>query len=238
MRRPMILVLLAVAGVIGLIGLSAGFCDRAAAGMIGVPTARAGLGSVEQGFLYDFSERSVRSNLADYRATVSSQRLLLKTAFGVTDQTDLMLQFWSAKASTGNKNFEGLYGQAYGFGVKHDLGIYRGAEIGAGAQILVLSTPDMVRQRVLDWTEYEVFIGAVAQRMTTFVPYGGLVYSSLLATKVFELSAPNREGQISDEQPIGLFFGGEFRAWQRLTILTEFRLVHERAYSINVVYRL
>lgn len=247
MRRTQadrIIVPLGVAGRVGLIGLisliwlSAGLRGLAAAGMIGLPTAHAGLGSVEQGFLYDFSERSIRSNLPDYRGSVTSQRLLLRTAFGVTDQTDLILQFWSAKASTGNKSFEGLYGQAYGVGVKHDLGPYRGADIGVGGQILVLSTPDMVRQQVLDWTEYEVFIGGVAQRMTTFVPYGGLVYSGLLTTKFSELPAPKREGQISDEQPVGLFFGGKFQLGQRLTILTEFRLVHERAYSLNIAYRL
>ncbi|MGH7275097.1 MAG: hypothetical protein ACREIQ_11660, partial [Nitrospiria bacterium] len=209
-----------------------GLVGVAAAGMIGSPVAtlqRHAIGVGVEGSLIN-RELAFETGASP---DIDMSEVLFRGSYGVVDWLNVFLSLGSVDDDFNIVNFSGLGADlkflaepamAYGGGVKLTLYKFPKFLLGVGGQFEQFtldspSTPTPSVDAKLKWLEYRFFVGAHLNDVPYFVPYGGLYFTGLHGELEFSSSFPTTNVEAS--QSVGLFYGGDFKIWNKLVLSAE-----------------
>jgi hypothetical protein len=87
----------------------------------------------------------------------------------------------------------------------------------------------------LKWQEFRFFAGAQLKDIPYFVPYGGLYLSMVRGELGFSGSTPAGT-DVEESQSVGLFYGGDFKVWNKMVLNAELHLIAESSVSFSLQY--
>ncbi len=189
----------------------------AKAGTVGNPTATVAQGSFLVGAEIDFWERDME--FPGGVVEVEGTKILAKGTYGISDKVDVFGKIGVADAEY--NGFDSGKDIAFGFGGK--VNVYEKGQIKAGvvAQILLWSVEDAGTE--IDATEFDLAFGGRYEVNREFDCYGGLMFAMV-------------EGDIGgtdfdEDDPIGIFLGGEYDITPQAKSGVELRLMTETSFS-------
>ncbi len=191
----------------------------ATAGTVGNPTATVAQGSFLVGAEIDFWEKDMDFDAGGV-VEVEGTKILVKGTYGISDKVDVFGKIGMADAEVGG--FDSDMDIAFGLGGK--VNVYEKGQIKAGvvAQILLWSGDDAGVD--IDITEFDLAFGGRYEVNKDFDCYGGLMFAMV-------------EGDIAgfdfdEDDPIGLFLGGEFTITPQARAGVELRLMSETSLTL------
>jgi len=219
-----------VSFVLALIVVFVSVSPVAIAGTVGSPIATVEQGSFQVGAEIDFFKRDTENELGD-KSEVEGTKMLVKGTYGVSDKIDVF-----GKIGMVSCEFD-LYGPrvetdmdiAFGFGGK--VNVYEKGQIKASilAQVLFWSGEDTVAgtDYEVEATEFDLAIGGSYEISEAFDCYGGLVYAKASG----EVTRPGYALDVDEEDPIGIFIGGEYDITPQAKAGLELRLISATSFS-------
>ena len=229
-----------------------GLVDVATAGMIGSPVAtlqRHAIGVGVEGSLIN------RELTFETGATpdIDMIKLLFRGSYGIVDWVNIFLSIGNVDDDFKVVNFRGAGADlkflaepalAYGGGFKLTLHEFPKFLFGAGGQYeqftldglnsITVTRPVDAR---LKWMEYRFFVGAHLKDVPYFVPYGGLYFTILNGELRFS-PATLPTTNVEESHSVGLFYGGDFKVWNKVVLSAELHLIAENsiAFSLNYTF--
>ena len=185
----------------------------AMAGTVGNPTATVAKGSFLVGAEIDFWDRDFENGgTFDAEGT----KILVKGTYGISDKIDVFGKIGLAEVEDSG------FDPAFGFGGK--LNVYERGKIKAGvvAQFLFWSGEDSGVD--IDITEFDLAVGASYDVTKEFDCYGGLMLA--LVQGDFD------GNDFNEDDPIGIFLGGEFDITPAIKAGVELRLISESSVTV------
>lgn len=88
----------------------------------------------------------------------------------------------------------------------------------------------------LTWQEFRFFAGAYAKGVPYFAPYGGFYVTLLQGELNFSRATPSG-ADVEEDQPVGLFYGGDFNVWPNWVFSAEIRLIAESSIAFSLQYK-
>jgi len=185
----------------------------AIAGTVGNPTATVAKGSFLVGAEIDFWDRDMENGGT---FDVEGTKILVKGTGGISDNIDVFAKIGMAKVEDSDMGF------AIGVGGK--VNVYKRGKVKAGvvAQILFWSGEDSGVD--IDITEFDLAFGASYDVTKEFDCYGGLMLA---------IAEGDADGNDFDQDdPIGIFLGGEFDITPEAKAGVELRLISETSFTL------
>jgi hypothetical protein len=185
----------------------------AIAGTVGNPTATVAKGSFLVGVEIDFWERDMENGGT---FEVDGTKILVKGTGGVSDNIDVFGKIGIAEVEDSDM------GLAIGVGGK--VNVYERGKVKAGvvAQILYWSGEDSGVD--VDITEFDLAFGVSYDVTKEFDCYGGLMLA---------IAEGDADGNDFDQDdPIGIFLGGEFDITPKAKDGVELRLISETSFTL------
>ncbi len=191
----------------------------AMAGTVGNPTATVAQGSFLVGAEIDFWERDIDFDAGGV-VEVEGTKILVKGTYGISDKIDVFGKIGMADAEY--NGFDSDMEIAFGFGGK--VNVYDQGQIKAGvvAQFLFWSGDDTGVDT--DITEFDLAFGGRYEVTREFDCYGGLMLAMVQG---------DADGADFDEDdPIGIFLGGEYDITPQARAGVELRLMSETSLTL------
>ena len=185
----------------------------AIAGTVGNPTATVAKGSFLVGAEIDFWERDMENGGT---FEVDGTKILVKGTGGISDNIDVFAKIGMAEVEDSG------FDPAIGVGVK--VNVYERGKVKAGvvAQILYWSGEDSGVD--IDITEFDLAFGGSYDVTKEFDCYGGLMLA---------IAQGDADGNDFDQDdPIGIFLGGEFDITPEAKAGVELRLISETSFTL------
>ena len=185
----------------------------AIAGTVGNPTATVAKGSFLVGAEIDFWERDMENGGT---FEVDGTKILVKGTGGISDNIDVFAKIGIAEVEDSDM------GLAIGVGGK--VNVYERGKVKAGvvAQILYWSGEDSGVD--IDITEFDLAFGGSYDVTKEFDCYGGLMLA------IAEGDADGND--FNEDDPIGIFLGGEFDITPEAKAGVELRLISETSFTL------
>jgi hypothetical protein len=185
----------------------------AIAGTVGNPTATVAKGSFLVGAEIDFWERDVENGGT---FEVDGTKILVKGTGGISDNIDVFAKIGMAEVEDSG------FDPAIGVGVK--VNVYERGKVKAGvvAQILYWSGEDSGVD--IDITEFDLAFGGSYDVTKEFDCYGGLMLAML--------QGDANGNDFDQDDPIGIFLGGEFDITPEAKAGVELRLISETSFTL------
>jgi hypothetical protein len=199
--------------ILALIVMFASVSPVAIAGTVGNPTATVAKGSFLVGAEIDFWERDMENGGT---FEVDGTKILVKGTGGISDNIDVFAKIGIAEVEDSDM------GLAIGVGGK--VNVYERGKVKAGvvAQILYWSGEDSGVD--IDITEFDLAFGGSYDVTKEFDCYGGLMLAMLQG---------DADGNDFDQDdPIGIFLGGEFDITPEAKAGVELRLMSETSFTL------
>ena len=229
-----------------------GLVGVAAAGMIGSPVATLQRHAIGVGVESSLINRELAFETGA-SPEIDMIKVLFRGSYGVVDRVNVFLSLGIVDDDFKVVNF-GSPGtdlkflaepaMAYGGGFKLTLYEFPKFLLGAGGQFELFTldsinsiTPTPFVDARLDWMEYRFFVGAHLKDVPYFVPYGGLYLTVLNGELGFSsFSIPTTD--VEESQSLGLFYGGDFKVWNKVILSAELHLIAENsiAFSLNYTF--
>ena len=229
-----------------------GLVGVAAAGMIGSPVATLQRHAIGVGVESSLINRELAFETGA-SPEIDMIKVLFRGSYGVVDRVNVFLSLGIVDDDFKVVNF-GSPGtdlkflaepaMAYGGGFKLTLYEFPKFLLGAGGQFELFTldsinsiTPTPFVDARLEWMEYRFFVGAHLKDVPYFVPYGGLYLTVLNGELGFSsFSIPTTD--VEESQSLGLFYGGDFKVWNKVILSAELHLIAENsiAFSLNYTF--
>ncbi len=199
--------------ILALIVLIVSVSPVAMAGTVGNPTATVAKGSFLVGAEIDIWKRDMKNGGT---FDVDGTKILVKGTGGITDNIDVFAKIGMAKVESSDM------GLAVGVGGK--VNVYERGKIKAGvvAQILYWSGDDSGVD--IDITEFDLAFGGSYDVTKEFDCYGGLMWSMI--------DGDADGNDFNEDDPIGIFLGGEFDITPQAKAGVELRLISETSVTL------
>ncbi len=199
--------------ILALIVMFASVSPVAIAGTVGNPTATVAKGSFLVGAEIDFWERDVENGGT---FEVDGTKILVKGTGGISDNIDVFAKIGMAEVEDSG------FDLAIGVGGK--VNVYERGKIKAGvvAQILYWSGEDSGVD--IDITEFDLAFGGSYDVTKEFDCYGGLMLA------IVQGDADGND--FDQDDPIGIFLGGEFDITPEAKAGVELRLISETSFTL------
>lgn len=199
--------------ILALIVMFASVSPVAIAGTVGNPTATVAKGSFLVGAEIDFWERDVENGGT---FEVDGTKILVKGTGGISDNIDVFAKIGMAEVEDSDM------GLAIGIGGK--VNVYERGKVKAGvvAQILYWSGEDSGVD--IDITEFDLAFGGSYDVTKEFDCYGGLMLAML--------QGDANGNDFDQDDPIGIFLGGEFDITPEAKAGVELRLISETSFTL------
>jgi hypothetical protein len=199
--------------ILALIVMFASVSPVAIAGTVGNPTASVAKGSFLVGAEIDFWERDMENGGT---FDVDGTKILVKGTGGISDNIDVFAKIGMAEVEDSG------FDPAIGVGVK--VNVYERGKVKAGvvAQVLYWSGEDSGRD--IDITEFDLAFGGSYDVTKEFDCYGGL----MLAIVDGDVDGDD----FDEDDPIGIFLGGEFDITPEAKAGVELRLISETSFTL------
>lgn len=199
--------------ILALIVMFASVSPVAIAGTVGNPTATVAKGSFLVGAEIDFWERDVENGGT---FEVDGTKILVKGTGGISDNIDVFAKIGMAEVEDSDM------GLAIGVGGK--VNVYERGKVKAGvvAQILYWSGEDSGVD--IDITEFDLAFGGSYDVTKEFDCYGGLMLAML--------QGDANGNDFDQDDPIGIFLGGEFDITPEAKAGVELRLISETSFTL------
>jgi len=205
--------LYSVSFILALIVMFVSVSPVAIAGTVGNPTATVAKGSFLVGAEVDIWKRDMKNGGTD---TVDGTKILVKGTGGISDNIDVFARIGMAKVESSDM------GLAIGVGGK--VNVYERGKIKAGvvAQLLYWSGEDSGVD--IDITEFDLAFGGSYEVTKEFDCYGGLMWAMVQG---------DADGNdFNEDDPIGIFLGGEFDITPQVKAGVELRLISETSFTL------
>ena len=199
--------------ILALIVMFASVSPVAIAGTVGNPTATVAKGSFLVGAEIDFWERDMENGGT---FEVDGTKILVKGTGGISDNIDVFAKIGMAEVEDSG------FDPAIGVGGK--VNVYERGKVKAGvvAQILYWSGEDSGVD--IDITEFDLAFGGSYDVTKEFDCYGGLMLAMVQG---------DADGNDFDQDdPIGIFLGGEFDITPEAKAGVELRLISETSFTL------
>ncbi len=207
----------------------------AVAGNIGDPGATLNKGQWSLGPEVSGVFREISDRMGT-RYDAESWRFLLKGSYGVTNWLEGFGRLGSATIKLRGLPFSSDPGFAGGAGLKvnfldppeHPL------RYSAGGQFLYSQAED--GGATGKWFEYDLWLGVAYKDWKKLTPYGGVVYSGVDG-KLTDLPAEAAVGDFKSATGMGVFFGVDWKIYERWHLGVDARLSGENSGNVSLVYR-
>ena len=199
--------------ILALIVMFASVSPVAIAGTVGNPTATVAKGSFLVGAEIDFWDRDMENGGT---FDVEGTKILVKGTGGISDNIDVFAKIGMAEVEDSG------FDLAIGVGGK--VNVYERGKIKAGvvAQILYWSGEDSGVD--IDITEFDLAFGGSYDVTKEFDCYGGLMLA------IVQGDADGND--FDQDDPIGIFLGGEFDITPEAKAGVELRLISETSFTL------
>jgi hypothetical protein len=219
------------------------------AGMIGPPIAVYPRGTLAVSIEGDMINREL---VFDTGASpdISMVKIISRGSYGVYDRANVFLTVGMVDddfkvlnyRGTTDLTFLGKQTIAYGGGFRLTVYEISNFLLGGGGQYerftlvsekSTSSSPSADAK--LKWQEFRFFAGAQLKDIPYFVPYGGLYLSMVRGELGFSGSSPAGT-EVEESQSVGLFYGGDFKVWNKMVLNAELHLIAESSVSFSLQY--
>lgn len=229
-----------------------GLVGVAAAGMIGSPVATVQRHAIAVGVESSLINRELAFETGA-SPDIDMIEVLFRGSYGVVNRVNIFLSLgivdddftvinYSAQGT--DLKFLAEPAMAYGGGFKLTLYEFPKFLLGAGGQYEQFTldstnsiTPTPNVDAKLKWMEYRFFVGAHLKDVPYFVPYGGL-YLTVLDGELSFSDPTVPSTNVEESQSVGLFYGGNFKVWNKVSLSAELHLIAENsiAFSLNYTF--
>jgi hypothetical protein len=205
--------LYSVSFILALIVMFVSVSPVAIAGTVGNPTATVAKGSFLVGAEIDFWKRDMKNGGT---FDVEGTKILVKGTGGISDNIDVFAKIGMAEVEDSDM------GLAIGVGGK--VNVYKRGKVKAGivAQILYWSGEDSGVD--IDITEFDLAFGGSYDVTKEFDCYGGLMLAMV--------QGDANGNDFNEDDPIGIFLGGEFDITPAVKAGVELRLISETSFTL------
>lgn len=205
--------LYSVSFILALIVMFVSVSPVAIAGTVGNPTATVAKGSFLVGAEIDIWKRDMKNGGT---FDVDGTKILVKGTGGISDNIDVFAKIGMAKVESSDM------GLAIGVGGK--VNVYERGQIKAGvvAQILYWSGEDSGVD--IDITEFDLAFGGSYDVTKEFDCYGGIMLAMV--------QGDANGNDFNEDDPIGIFLGGEFDITPQFKAGVELRLISETSFAL------
>ncbi len=199
--------------ILALIVMFASVSPVAIAGTVGNPTATVAKGSFLVGAEIDIWKRDMENGGTD---DVDGTKILVKGTGGISDNIDVFAKIGIAEVEDSDM------GLAIGVGGK--VNVYERGKVKAGvvAQILYWSGEDSGVD--IDITDFDLAFGVSYDVTKEFDCYGGLMLAMV--------QGDANGNDFNEDDPIGIFLGGEFDITPAVKAGVELRLISETSFTL------
>ena len=187
----------------------------AMAGTVGNPTASVAQGSFLVGAEIDFWDRDFDMGGVIGVTDVDGTKILVKGTYGISDKIDVFGKIGMAEVENSG------WDPAFGLGGK--VNVYERGQIKAGvvAQFLLWSGEDSGVD--IDIIEFDLAFGGLYEVTKEFDCYGGLMLAMV--------DGDADGNDFNQDDPIGIFLGGEFDITPQAKAGLELRLISETSFT-------
>ncbi len=205
--------LYSVSFILALIVMFVSVSPVAMAGTVGNPTATVAKGSFLVGAEIDFWKRDMKNGGT---FDVEGTKILVKGTGGISDNIDVFAKIGIAKVEDSDM------GLAIGVGGK--VNVYERGKVKAGvvAQVLMWSGDDSGAD--IDITEFDLAFGGSYDVTKEFDCYGGIMLAMV--------QGDANGNDFNEDDPIGIFLGGEFDITPAVKAGVELRLISETSFTL------
>ena len=215
--------LYSVSFILALIVIFVSVSPVAIAGTVGNPTATVAKGSFLVGAEIDIWERDMKNGGT---FDVDGTKILVKGTGGLTDKINVFGKIGIAEVESSDLNFSSDMGLAIGVG--GNVNVYERGKVKAGvvAQVLMWSGEDSGVD--IDITEFDLAFGGSYDVTKEFDCYGGLMLAMV--------QGDANGNDFDQDDPIGIFLGGEFDITPQVKAGVELRLISETSFSFMATF--
>ena len=209
--------LYSVSFILALIVMLVSVSPVAIAGTVGNPTATVAKGSFLVGAEIDFWKRDMKNGGT---FDVEGTKILVKGTGGISDNIDVFAKIGMAEVEDSDM------GLAIGVGGK--VNVYKRGKVKAGVVAQILSWSGEDSGVDIDITEFDLAFGGSYDVTKEFDCYGGLMLAMV--------QGDANGNDFNEDDPIGIFLGGEFDITPEVKAGVELRLISETSFTLMAGY--
>jgi hypothetical protein len=217
------------------------------AGMIGPPIAVYPRGTLAVSIEGDMINRELAFDTGA-SPDITMVKIISRGSYGVYDRANVFLTVGMVDddfkvlnyRGTTDLTFLGKQTIAYGGGFRLTVYEISNFLLGGGGQyerftLVSEKSTSSSADAKLKWQEFRFFAGAQLKDIPYFVPYGGLYLSMVRGELGFSGSTPAGT-DVEESQSVGLFYGGDFKVWNKMVLNAELHLIAESSVSFSLQY--